>query len=437
MSEHCGYIVQITELRKHKNADRLQVATIYGNNVIVDNKVKLGAVGVYFPTDLQLSEAFCKANDLVRRKDGGGYLDPVKRNIRTIRLRGEISDGLYLPISCLMEFTKISDLVIGDTIEVLNGQEICRKYIPYSSNKVSNVKKEIKSKKIKESFFPTFYEHVDTKQLAYNLGDFHNGDVVQITLKMHGCSGRTAYLPKIKYHRSWFDKIFHKKGAAYKEYEYVVGSRRCVLDESYQGYYKDNSFREILSKKIEGQLYKGENIYYEIVGFQGYKGNPIMPSVSNSKVQDENFIRKYGENTNFTYGCIFDHGYYDENPCCRIYVYRMTMVNEEGKIVEYSPAQIKYRCDQMGLYVVPEFETFVIPENVNPEEYVLRKAEQYYDGADPVGKTHIREGVVLRILNRNDFVAYKHKNIYFKQLEGIYKTIAAAPDIEEAQEEEK
>jgi len=88
----------------------------------------------------------------------------------------------------------------------------------------------------------------------------------------------------------------------------------------------------------------------------------------------------------------------------------------------------------MGVHTVMEFETFVIPENVNAGEYVLRKVEQYFDGADPIGKTHVREGVVARILNRPNFAVYKHKNFSFKVLEGIAKDEATAPDIEEAQE---
>ena len=65
-------------------------------------------------------------------------------------------------------------------------------------------------------------------------------------------------------------------------------------------------------------------------------------------------------------------------------------------------------------------------------DWIKSIAEQYYDGPDPIGKTHIREGVVVRILNRPNFAAYKHKNFYFKVLEGIIKDVAEKPDIEEA-----
>ena len=70
---------------------------------------------------------------------------------------------------------------------------------------------------------------------------------------------------------------------------------------------------------------------------------------------------------------------------------------------------------------------------VTEGEWIKEKAEKYYDGPDPIGKTHIREGVVVRIINRPKFCAYKHKNWFFKALEGIVKVEAEAPDMEEAE----
>jgi hypothetical protein len=134
------------------------------------------------------------------------------------------------------------------------------------------------------------------------------------------------------------------------------------------------------------------------------------------------------------------------------------MTNEDGFVVEYTPDFMRYRCEQMGVKCVPVFWKGFIPEventlyidknnndevdpgevvyvdKVEPGEWALKKAEEFYDGPDPIGKTHVREGVVVRIINRPKFAAYKHKNFSFKVLEGIIKDTAAAPDMEEAQE---
>ena len=473
---YTGFVTTLKNVHKHSNADRLQIGECFGNSVIVSMDYVEGQLGVYFPVDGQLSEEFCKANDLVRRKDEngnycGGYLDPEKRNIKALKLRGEKSDGLFLPLTCLADFCKISDLKEGDTISVLNGKEICKKYIP-KRNHASHVYHGGNGKRAKANFAPTFYEHVDTAQLAYNLGEFKAGDVVELTLKMHGTSGRTGYLPlhRRKPQTLW-DKLRRRPGKEYTEYGYVTGTRRVVLDDKHDGgYYSDNEFRNQMAKKFEGKLRKGEVVYYEIVGFVN-ENTPIMASVRNSKIKDKEFSKQYGEETVFSYGCdpngnweptveinSFDGENLQKNtvaPKCEVYVYRMTQINDDGDVVELSPDQVRYRCEQMGIKTVPVFERFIIPRfdnvvqldeqgyyvgedtshEINPGEYVLRKVEEYFDGPDPIGKTHIREGVVARIVNRPNIAVYKHKNFQFKVLEGIIKDEAIEPDMEEAQDE--
>lgn len=472
---YVGYVTVLKNVRKHSNADRLQVGECFGNQVIVSLDYQEGQMGVYFPVDGQLSERFCQVNDLVRRKDEngnnvGGYLDPDKRNIKALRLRGEQSDGLFMPLTSLADFTKISDLKEGDTISVLNGEEICRKYIPRRN--VARTSGSSKSGKAKTNFAPTFYEHIDTAQLAYNLGQFKAGDIVELTLKMHGTSGRTGYLPLRKFKQSWLDKLLKRQGKEYREYGYVTGTRRVVLDDTHTGgFYSDNEFRHVMADKFEGKLRKGEVVYYEIVGFVN-ENTPIMASVKNSKISDKAFTKKYGAETIWSYGCDPHGGWVETSvapdefngdsevhaPKCEVYVYRMTQVNEDGDVVELSPDQMRMRCEQMGVKTVPVFERFIIPEYtekhsvafaayggedwvyteripVDPGEYVLRKVEEYFDGPDPIGKTHVREGVVARIVNRPNIAVYKHKNFSFKVLEGIAKDEAVAPDMEEAQEE--
>ena len=88
-------------------------------------------------------------------------------------------------------------------------------------------------------------------------------------------------------------------------------------------------------------------------------------------------------------------------------------------------------CDALGfvMYSNPDYGV------CSAGEFVLRKVEKYFDGPDPVGKTHIREGVVARVVNRPNIAVYKHKNFSFKVLEGIAKDEAVVPDMEEVQDE--
>lgn len=451
MSIHCGYITTIKNIRKHPNADKLLLGECFGNTVCVNLDYSEGQKGVYFPTDIQLSVEFAEYNNLLRKKDDagnniGGYMDPNKRNVVAIRLRGEKSDGLFLPLTCL-EYTGVdmSTLTEGTIVNVINGHDICCKYIPRRNPQKTGAAGN-RTRKKKVDVAPLFSEHADTEQLAYNLSAFKPGDEIEITLKMHGTSQRTGYLPTLKgYKRSLWDRLTKKDGTPIYDWGYVSGTRRTVLENYDGGYYGSNEFREQHSKTFEGKLWKGESVYYEVVGFT-HTGNPIMGDANNKKLNDKEFIKQYGEITTFSYGCEphpFNTKLEDNCPQSDIYVYRMTMTNEDGDVVEYTPDFMRYRCEQMGVKTVPAMWKGIIPNNPASEidptitagEWIKKKAELYYDGPDPVGKTHIREGVVVRILNRPKFTAYKHKNFSFKVLEGIVKADAEAPDIEETQEE--
>lgn len=440
MSEHCGYVVAVEKLRPHTNADRLQVATFFGSDTCVGLDVVKGEIGIYFPSDLQLSREFCVVNHLCRKKPDGtpdtGYLDPEKRNIRPIKLRGERSDGIFMSISCL-EYTGVNldDINIGDTITVVNGHEICKKYIPRGRNRNNEAKgKGNKTRKKHVPVAPLFTEHADTEQLAYNLGAFKPGDEIEITLKMHGTSQRTAYLPVLKgYKRTIWDKLFGREGTPIYDWDYVSGTRRTVLDDWDGGFYGSNAFRKQHQDKFVGKLHKGEEVYYEITSYTD-NGTPIM---SNCSVPKE-YQNIYGDTMEFSYGCSPDGS---DAPQSDLYVYRMTTTNEDGDVVEYSPDFMRYRCEQMGVKCVPVMWRGFADETIDwndagmtAGEWVMEKAEQYYDGPDPIGKTHVREGVVVRIINRPKFCAYKTKNYSFKMLEGLIKESAAAPDMEEAEE---
>ena len=447
-----AYITRIKNMHKHPNADRLQIGECFGNAVIVSMEYEDNQLGVYFPSDGQLSVEFAEANNLLRKKDEngnnvGGYMDPEKRNVTAIKLRGEKSDGLFLPLKSLESFGDIAILREGDRIDNFNGHEICCKYVPRKQNRRGHYSEGNKTRKKKVDVAPLFAEHADTEQLAYNLAAFKPGDEIEITLKMHGTSQRTGYLPTFKgYKRTLIDKILRREGKPIYDWGYVSGTRRTVLENFEGGYYGSNEFREAHSKFFEGKLNKNETVYYEVVGFT-HTGAPIMASGDNKKLQDKDFVKQYGKETVFSYGCSPTA---IVSPQSDIYVYRMTMTNEDGFTVEYTPDFMRYRCEQMGVKTVPVFEKFTIPcqEDLedfeylyNPDnhrdhlagEWVMDFAEKFYDGPDPIGKTHVREGVVVRIINRPKFCAYKHKNWFFKALEGIVKVEAEIPDIEEAE----
>ena len=272
---------------------------------------------------------------------------------------------------------------------------------------------------------------------------------------MHGTSQRTGYLPVLKgYKKTILDRIFRREGTPIYDWGYVSGTRRTVLDDFDGGYYGSNEFREPHSKFFEGKLLKGETVFYEVCSFTT-DGTPIMGT---AKVPKE-AQKEYGETMVFDYGCsptgkkmLYGRDQNGEQfgieidvPQSEAYVYRMTLTTEEGYTIDYTPDYMRFRCEQIGVKYVPVFYKGYIPEGqtkiINMEtneehietagEWVKDIAEQFYDGPDPIGKTHIREGVVVRIVNRPKFCAYKHKNFLFKQITGIIKENEVSKKFEE------
>lgn len=426
---YCGYITKLKNVRKHPNADRLVLADVLGATVIVSNESQTDDVVVYFASDGQLSEEYCKENDLVRRKDengnpAGGFLDPDKRNVRIIKLRGEYSDGLCMPLSSLAYTgVDLTTLAVGDTITVVNGHEICCKYIPRKpdpsrahSNKKGKARGEAKEQT------PFFVEHVDTPQLRFVSHNFKPGDVITLSEKVHGTSSRNANTLVISYKQSWLDKLLHRKGKEVREYKYLVGTRRTTVKNSIGGFYNTNAFRMSWGRKFLDKLHEGECVFGEIAGWIDGTETAIMSVANNKKTNDKEFVKQYGNTTTFSYGC--------EPGESRYFVYRMTYTSPDGYVIEYPWDLMRQRAEEMGFEVVPELDRFIY----TTEEDFMARINKWLDIPSTIDSSHIIEGVVVRAINDPGLRIAKEKSKNFKIIEGIMKADADAPDIEEAED---
>ena len=415
------YVTRLLNMRPHPNADRLQLADCFGNTVCISLDYKPYELGVYFPTDGQISEEFGKANNLFRCKDEngnevGGFIDPNKRNVQCIRLRGEKSDGLFLPLSCLEPFGDISELKEGDIVTVFNGHEIARKYIPKTNhrNHVSGAHNKTKKKKVViEVVFP---QHIDSPQLKYNLNSFKSGDLITITEKLEGTSHRSALLPVKK--TNFFRRLFGiPEKVVYKDY---CGSRRVTINQnnSETGYYGNNNFRLDIHKRLLPHLTPNLEIFGEIVGWPGEGKSPLMGEVSTKCLNDKNFTKTYGEKMIFHYGC--KNGEYD------FYIYRICELDEDGEVkIEYSTDQIISWCELHGFKYVPVLYRGFLKE----AEDILYLGEKYCDGESTLAH-HWREGCVIRRDNNaRKFDVYKNKNFNYKMMKGMFVEQLSEEDI--------
>lgn len=440
---HAAFVTKLTNVRNHPNADKLNMCTIFGCNLIIGKNQEEGEVGLYFQSGLQLSEKFAKDNDLIRRKDAsgntaGGMFEETRR-VKAINLRGEKSDGFFIGLSSLekagVKKSIIDSLQVGDYFETLDGIAICNKYVMKTKKGYARSNKPGKSKK-----YTMFKEHFDTNQLRFKTGELKETDYVVCTEKLHGTSQRVARVME-DIDPKWWQKPFLWMLNSKKFYRWrdVVGTRRVVLDKlgetDSNGLYSDE-FRSKAAHPFFGNIHKGETIYYEVVGYEG-AGKPIMGRCQNSKVSKD-FEKAYGKETVFEYGC--KDGEFD------IHVYRITMTNEDGVSFDLNWDSVKRRCGELGVKHVPELfrgtvhdmlvkycpEIFVSADIRDFEELVIQAADKMASGASTLDPTHVREGMCIRKDENTTPWVVKHKSMEFKILEGIVKpdTVMAGAESE-------
>jgi len=465
-------VTPLRAVRKHPNADRLDLATVCGNQVVIGKNHKDGDLGVYFDVDGQLMPEFLSVLNLYRNKELNsnkeekGMFDDNGR-VRAQKLRGEKSEGFWIPISTVNKaFPRWIDEETTDATNMefdhIGTTKICQKYVSKATKKAQGSQKS--SKKIANEMF---HQHFDTAQYGRNSYAIGTQETMILTEKLHGTSQRAGNVKVKKKMRfniwktflAWCADGVWMSEIETEEWQDMIGTRRVILDEKKlkedSGFHSSN-FRQKAAEPLIGNMKKGETFYYEVVGYE-HKGRPIMGSHGNEKLKphlDEDeytkFIETFGDTTTFSYGC--EDGELD------IYVYRITLTNEDGYSVDLSWEAVKDRCHELGIKTVPELyvgsrqqmaaimmqgklseiDLNEMAQKMSGEEaesFITNLSDQFIkqisEGKTTVGH-NLREGLCVRVEKGLTPLVLKEKNFQFKVLEGIIKD-SGVVDTEEAE----
>lgn len=418
---HQAVIATLKNIQPISGADKIVQADVDVNgtliaHVIVGTASKDDDIGIYFGSDLQLSEEYCTANDLIARfneegkKIGGGYLDH-RRRITAQRFKGVRSEGLFMPLSSLDFSGAVYTYEVGTMLNSINGVELCKKY--FNPKTATTRSATITRKKVEA---PTFYEHVNTEQLIYFLNAIPSGARITITEKLHGTSHRVG-MCLVKNNLNWFQRLINRVRPIFPYYSYdiVHGTRRVIIAEGKEGYHGKEDFR--FNAVGYPNLEKDVIIYGEIVGYANNKS--IMPKHDTSSLKE---IKKaFGESVTYDYG--------ELEGCCRFYVYRVT---KDGKDLSWEDV-----CDvaeNHGYDVVPFIDSF---EYSGDRESLLNKVKDITESNNNawsrslLSPDNIMEGVVLRIDHEDSTSYLKYKSYGFRVLEGITQANDEVVDMEE------
>jgi RNA ligase (TIGR02306 family) len=178
MSTFAAPIVEFT-LEKHPNADSLSIANIKGWQCIVRTEdFENERLGVYVPLDAVAG----KDHPLLSFMDG--------KKVKTIRVRGVISQGILLPYSKVIAHIKkkhkVADLQVGDDLHVpleLKKWEPPKKPQRLGGNLFADSYLDAPDWMTKYTDIENWNNHTDVIQV---------GEPVTITEKLHGTSVRYA-----------------------------------------------------------------------------------------------------------------------------------------------------------------------------------------------------------------------------------------------------
>jgi len=332
-TNYCATVIRIHNLVDCIGLDKLVSIPAFGYSALVSKDHHIGEIGVLFVTETELSDDFCRANNLYRDaelntdKEQSGYIENNRR-VKSLKLRGNTSTALFMPLSCFAYLgANFEDFKEGDTFTHINGNEVCRKYV------IKEIRQYSKGNKVSKKKFSRvesihFIEHYDTENYWRNKHKIKDNDWIIVTAKLHGSSGRFGNTI-VKRRLSIMDRVAKFLGVKVQETEFdtLAGSRRVIKDiksnDNFDHYYDCDLWNQKL-QEIKDIIPKNIQIFGELIGWSGKKA--IQPQ--------------------YTYNV--KPGNID------LYVYRIAMLNENGYYVDFSWDQVKEFCNKNGLLYVPE-----------------------------------------------------------------------------------
>lgn len=422
-------IAKIDKLEEIPGANTIQLAFVLGEQVIVGKDKKVGDVGILFPAETQLSEDYCKYNNLYRHSDlnanpeAKGFFED-NRKVRAMKFMKVKSEAYFAEWSTLdyiyvdkQLFKAIQALRLGDRFTELDGVKVCQKFVS------EKTRQAIRQRKVKTIETPLFHQHVDTEQFKYYVDKIPVGATLSFHAKLHGTSARYSHTLVRRSPKSVLERVSKRLFGTFKgeeSWEYIAGTRRVVLykeDREKEGFNGSEAFRFEWLDKLKPYLTRGMTVYGEIVGYAN--GKPIMATHDVTQLKDKRYEDKYGKTMVYKYGC--------PEGTNRFIIYRITYTTVDGSELDFTVDQIKHWCEARGFertsevgprYRVSKKKTQDFTDlRSRVERLTERQNELTEDWYDP---SHIAEGIVVRV-DCGDTTPkfYKNKSFAFKVLEGI------------------
>ena len=301
-------IQKISKLEPIQGADKIVKATVLGWELVVKkDEFKEGDLCVYIEIDSQLPS----------NNPNFSFMADRKYRVKTIKLRGQISQGLALPLTILPKSNKYKEF--DDVTELLGitkydpqavqesklSQQSNKKKLSYLDKKLGQYKwyRKLFMKSKNKYNFPTFIKKTDETRLQNMpwILEREKDTSFIVTEKIDGQSG--TYFLKKNDNRNIIDKILNKN-----KYIFGVCSRNLWLynetNSSYWTIAKQLNMKGVLENLIGDKDYvviqgeiTGEGIQgnkYKVKGYDFHAFNLIYSDGQIDSINAKEILSKYG-----------------------------------------------------------------------------------------------------------------------------------------------
>lgn len=255
MSQLMVEVVRIDALHIHDNADKLAIAQVKGWFCVVGkNSFQPGDKAVYIPIDSVIGEPTLSILFPPESK-----IRPTNGRIRTIKIRGAISQGML---------ARLDTLGLPETLEVGTDVAALLNITKYEPPTVPCRMGGQSAAASKKDINPNFHKYTSIENYKNYPNVFLPEEVVSITEKIHGTNFRCGWVPTAT--DTWWKKV-KKFLRVLPAYEFVYGSHNVQLTNKfiYDGYYADqgNVYAKTVRKyDLQQKLKPGQVLYGEIYG---------------------------------------------------------------------------------------------------------------------------------------------------------------------------
>lgn len=308
----------ILNVQPHNNAERLEVATVYGFQVIVSKgRYKVGDKAIYIPIDSILPE---KLEKKIFPEDSKVKLNNSR--VRQIKLRGLASQGMLIDPRDLEEFLDVSKLKDEQDLKSLLG---VKKYQPPVRS--SNLNAGPKGTRNKKNENPLFHKYNGLDNIKWLPNKFTEETQVVIQEKLHGTNARASIMP---YAANTLKKKILQLLRLAPKFENCYGSNNVEISAkaTYAGFYGEDVYGSVFSKlDVFSKLKQGEAVYGEIIGPGIQKGYSyglkehafvlfdvkVLQADGSQKWLNPSEVKKFAEERGFTYVTVLYEGPFNKD----------------------------------------------------------------------------------------------------------------------------